>query len=124
MKSKMILAAIAFLFMVTGSASAQSHYRNNGRGNGNNGGYNNGGYNNGGNSYGYNNGNYNNGGCNNGNYYGRGRGRGNGYGRARGYYRPRPVAYCQPVVIAPGPRYYAPPRYAYGRPRVNINIGF
>lgn len=107
MKSKIILAVVALLCTFTLSAEAQGRH---GRGNG----------------YG-----------NRGNHHGANYAYHNGYGggyrnncapvRPRGYYRPRPAAYCQPVVIAPRPRYYAP-RYAYGpryvRPRVNINIGF
>lgn len=121
-----MLAVIALICTFTISAQAQGRYRG---GNGYDNGYNNNGYNN----NGYNNG-YNNGGhCGNGNAYNNncnneygGNGYGNGYGRRarRGYYRPRPVTYCQPVVIAPRPRYCPPPRYAYGRPRININIGF
>jgi hypothetical protein len=111
MKSKIILAVAVLIGTFAVSAHAQGRH---GRGNGYDG-YNNS-YNNGGNCGG----NAYQNDCNNG--Y-RGSGYGNGYGRRRGYYRPRPATYCQPVVIAPRPRYYAP-RYAYGRPRININIGF
>ena len=121
MKSKMIWAVIAIMCMFTVAANAQAHY---GRGGGR--GY----YN------GYRGGHYYNGGA----YYGgRGYARGGYYGGGACYggYPVAPGAYCAPVVIAPRPRYYAPGyaygygggygyrgRGFYGRPRVNLNIGF
>lgn len=124
MKSKFFLAAFALFMVFANFANAQ------GRGHHNRG---NGGYGNNPNNNGqYNNGRYNNGNCNNNNTYynnsncgNNGGGYGNGYGRGRRVYR-RPANFCQPapVVVYTQPPVYVPRPRIYGRPRVNINIGF
>jgi hypothetical protein len=113
MKSRIFFALFALLVSVATVAEAQPRGRHN---NHDRNGYNNNhdrGYHNGRGNNGHyqNRGGYANGNCN------------DGYGRGRRVYR-RPVSYCQPApVVYTAPRYYAP-RPVYGRPRVNINIGF